>query len=265
VHDLRTNCRRIEALLPALSLDADRNGRRILKQISKLRKRAGKVRDMDVLTGYAASVVQPVGEEQCSVRLLEYLGAERQAHSDKLYSVERRYAPKLRKRLKRCSRKLSRMLPEKEKNSSDESALETDVAATALKLTSDLAHPARLDKRNLHPYRLKVKELRNLLQMAEDGNKQEFVARLGEIKDAIGEWHDWQELLSIAIEVIDHGSKCRFVKELRAIGERKYQDALRQSEMMRSRFLGISHNGNHHDSRPKPSASVWSATAALTS
>jgi hypothetical protein len=42
-----------------------------------------------------------------------------------------------------------------------------------------------LNKPNLHPYRLKVKELRNVLQMADNADQQEFITRLGEVKDAI--------------------------------------------------------------------------------
>lgn len=56
VHDLRTNSRRLEASLAALSLHSKGNGRRLLKDLSRVRKRAGKVRDMDVLTGYAATL-----------------------------------------------------------------------------------------------------------------------------------------------------------------------------------------------------------------
>jgi CHAD domain-containing protein len=64
VHDLRTNSRRIEAALHALSLDSGRPERQALKQISKLRKRAGKVRDMDVLTSYASQMPRLDGEQK---------------------------------------------------------------------------------------------------------------------------------------------------------------------------------------------------------
>ena len=70
-----------------------------------------------------------------------------------------------------------------------------EVSASALTLLTRLAKPARLGKTNLHSYRLEVKELRNLLQLAEEYDRQEFVRQLGEVKDAIGEWHDWEELV----------------------------------------------------------------------
>lgn len=49
--------------------------------VSKLRKRAGKIRDMDVLTAHAASVELAHDENYCSVALLEYLGAQRLKHA----------------------------------------------------------------------------------------------------------------------------------------------------------------------------------------
>jgi hypothetical protein len=71
VHDLRTHARWFEATLEALGLDGGRNARRVRAILETLRRRAGKVRDMDVLTGYAASVAAN-GEEECLVELLEY-------------------------------------------------------------------------------------------------------------------------------------------------------------------------------------------------
>lgn len=78
VHQFRTQSRQLEANLKAFGLDSARAGGRILKPLARLRKRAGKVRDMDVLTRYASGLPHQTGEQDCSVRLLEYLGAQRQ-------------------------------------------------------------------------------------------------------------------------------------------------------------------------------------------
>src|SRR5881396_3504744 len=53
VHQLRTRTRRMEAMVYALRLDFRKNERLLLKAIKPVRKKAGKVRDMDVLTGFA--------------------------------------------------------------------------------------------------------------------------------------------------------------------------------------------------------------------
>jgi len=47
VHHFRTNSRRVEALIDTLAPET-RNKKKALKLLSKLRKRAGKVRDTDV-------------------------------------------------------------------------------------------------------------------------------------------------------------------------------------------------------------------------
>lgn len=57
--------------------------------------------------------------------------------------------------------------------------------------------PDRIDGRTLHPYRLKVKELRYALQLAAS-HEELLIEALGEVKDSIGEWPDWCELEAIA-------------------------------------------------------------------
>ena len=56
VHQVRTQVRRVESILEALSLDTKRGQRRLLKDLRKIRKMAGKVRDMDVLSAHLATV-----------------------------------------------------------------------------------------------------------------------------------------------------------------------------------------------------------------
>ena len=266
VHDLRTNSRRIEATLHALSLDSGRPGRQVLKQISKLRKRAGKVRDMDVLTSYASQMPPLEGEEACFVDLLEHLGAQRQKYAKKLGRVRKQYASPLRKRLKQTSRQMVKALPRNGSANSGENAATPEAAASALHLLSELTQPAHLGRNNLHPYRLKVKELRNVLEMGENAKEKEFVQRLGEVKDAIGEWHDWEELLAIAKDVLNHRPNCQLVAELRKTADAKFKRALTLAESMRKQFLRVSDRANKRSSRDDkrgPSEPVWSATAAL--
>lgn len=263
VHRFRTNSRRIEAMLPALSLDSDRNSRRILKKLSKLRRQAGRVRDMDVLTGYAANLARPESEQECSTQLLEHLGAQRLKHAKKFHGLKQKHGEQLRRRLKQVSNQVDRILSKQNGNSANADTPPT-VAASILKVSADLRSPARLGKANLHPYRLKVKELRNLLQMGENADEQEFVQFLGKVKDAIGQWHDWEELVSIAQEVLDHGSKCEILRELRRIAESHYRDALKLSETMRKRYLyAPSRKRPSRGAVPGPAEPVWSAASTL--
>jgi CHAD domain-containing protein len=55
IHDLRTSARRFEAAFKALALEDAGIPKSVFKELGRLRKRAGKVRDMDVLTEFAAA------------------------------------------------------------------------------------------------------------------------------------------------------------------------------------------------------------------
>ena len=209
-----------------------------------MRKRAGKIRDVDVLTGYALGIHLD-GEQDCVVRLVEALGAARAKHAKKLRALICASGLRLRRELKRTLSKTEKLLESAQRAQSGAAAKVNDeIAAQALRVSGELKAPARLDKKTLHPYRLKVKELRYILQLSAGAEQPKFVRELGQVKDAIGEWHDWEELLALARDVLDHGPKCRLVPKLREIAEAKYQRALGMTNHMRSAFLSAKSSKN---------------------
>jgi len=231
VHALRTNTRRLEAMFGALALDQYGFKKAVLKDLSRLRKRAGRVRDMDVLLGYA-STVHVKGEDECLVQLLEGLGRRRRKRAKSLSAEAKRLRPELRKGLDRTPAELNEFI-----RHCNAEHIAANAAGTALKLASDLAAPRRLGRDTLHPYRLKVKELQNVLKLTDGGSNGEFVNELGEVKDAIGEWHDWEELLPIARRMLDHGARCKLLSEIKSIAGRKYDHAVALTEALRKRHL----------------------------
>lgn len=229
IHKLRTNARKIEANLKALSLESNKNEQRLLKCVKQLRKRAGKVRDLDVLTGNLATV-HADGEAECEVVLLEYLGRKRQKQARKLRSVISNERTGLKKGLRRASARVDKFLKQHEPEPA------SLAAAHALQLSSQLDSPKRLNRGNLHGFRLKVKELRYVLQMSASDDRQ-FVDDLGNVKDAIGDWHDWEELITIARDNLDHGDRCRLLPKIKDIAESKYEQALHLAENLRRKYL----------------------------
>ncbi|HEY1470464.1 MAG TPA: CHAD domain-containing protein [Candidatus Acidoferrum sp.] len=222
IHKLRTDIRRVETTIQAFALGDKKNERRVLRSLARLRKRAGKIRDMDVLTGYALRI-RLDGELDCLVQLLEGLGAERNRHARKLKTIVKSDGRSLRKRLARTSSKIDKLLQQQDTSASPQT---TEAAAKSLGLASALGRPSRLHKRNLHDYRLRVKELRYLLQLSDRSDQQKLVAILGSLKDAIGEWHDWEELLAFATAIGTHGPACRLLAKQKATCEKKYDRAL---------------------------------------
>ena len=235
IHDLRTRARRLEATLEALGLESRANERQMLRKLKRIRRRAGKIRDMDVLTS-DVSGVHVDGEQDCEVQLREHLGTERSRHAKKMRALVGTYRTALRRRLKRTATRLDQVLRARNQPA-DGNKGPAEAMATALQLSAQLGNPQHLGRKNLHPYRLKVKDLRYVLQMAGRADQQQFVNALGEVKDAIGEWHDWEELIGIANEVLDHGQGCRLVAELRKISEAKFEHALSRTNEMRKKYV----------------------------
>jgi CHAD domain-containing protein len=138
VHDLRTLTRSFEAAVDALGLDSRRNERRLLRELARVRKRAGKVRDMDVLTGNASSL-HVDKDLDCLIQLLEYLGSARYRHAKELSMVLREDGPTLRRHLKRSSAHFQKVIPIVSKRangknfSNQRTAAAAEAAATALK------------------------------------------------------------------------------------------------------------------------------------
>jgi hypothetical protein len=64
------------------------------------------------------------------------------------------------------------------------------------------------------------------MQLSEDNGSHESVKKLGEAKDAIGEWHDWEELLAIAKKIANGGRQSKLLRQLKAITDQKFDNAL---------------------------------------
>ena len=264
VHALRTNTRRFEAVFGALSLNEHGIDRTILKNLGHLRKRAGKVRDLDVLTGFASTVHLP-GEEECGIQLLGGLGARRKKQARKLAAEANDVRPSLRKQLKRTAAVLTRLLQEDEDQANGNQAA-AEAAANAVRLAARLGVPQRLDRGNLHPYRIQIRELQNVLRIASASSDAHFLDDLGDVKDAIGEWHDWEELVSIAQRVLDHKDGCELQTELKRISKLKYENALALAQKLRKTYLQekrASRKGAASAVRQIPRPPVWEATTSL--
>jgi hypothetical protein len=71
------------------------------------------------------------------------------------------------------------------------------------------------------------------LQLSEKPHSQEFVKKLGEVKDAIGEWHDWEDLRAIAAETVNSGPQSKLARQLKKITHEKLDKALLITNHMR--------------------------------
>jgi CHAD domain-containing protein len=234
VHDLRTRTRRVEAIVHALMLDQERKGKDLVKAMAPIRKMAGKVRDMDVLIGFTATL-SSTGEEECLVQLIEHLGSRRLKSVRKLRHAFAAHRKQARRCIQRCSGLLKKRRKDSQHSDAANRAAAADATATALAIWSELTNWPPLSQSNLHPFRLKVKELRYILQFGEEKNLK-FVQTLGKVKDAVGEWHDWNELANIAASVL--GNRSPLMRQIRSTTRAKFDSALSVANAMRNQYQG---------------------------
>ena len=260
VHDLRTRSRRVEAVVQALNLDQEHSGRRLLKTVARIFSQAGKVRDMDVLTAFASDLDidgHSPHRDACLAQLLDHLHQKRQKSALKLRACIAKHGKALRQRLKQCSARLPG-------EAADVEQLQSNATAFASQLCSELAAWPRLTLANMHPYRLKVKALRYTLQMAE-GDDTPFVSMLGELTDAIGEWHDWSKLLTIATKVLKRTRNSVVSKTIRSTASAKRHDTLLLANTMRKQHLGARSHTHQKLRKTTLSEPALAAIATLAS
>jgi len=175
IHRFRTNSRRAEALVSEF-VPESASQRKLLKQLSKLRKKAGRLRDLHVQQAFLKELKMP-DRLNHRAQLIERL---REEHELRVRKIGQSFDPdrlkKLRKRLRRAraEAKFSAMDP-------------LELAFKRLpKLES-----AALDEQQLHAARIAAKRARYLAELAGDnGEAKEFIEQLKKAQDEIGHWHD---------------------------------------------------------------------------
>lgn len=247
VHMLRTRARRIEAVATALEPVDGKAAKQLVKAIKPVRKAAGGVRDMDVLTGDLLNMPRD-GMNEARVRLVEHLAGMRQDSADELMDAVDRQRKTARRKLKKFARTV-------ESVANGEKPARIEVSRTfesedgngtpASELIAELGRWPKLNARNIHPFRLKVKELRYVLQLFPDADER-LIEVLGKVKDEIGDWHDWQQLDEIARKILDCEADKTLLQKIQTAEKSKLTRALASAESLRKHYLHT--NGSHRKS-----------------
>jgi CHAD domain-containing protein len=223
VHRFRTGTRRLQILLGELSPRLDRGEKKLLKMLSRIRKRAGKLRDLDVqLTALRSLKVprEPRRKTQLVHRLIELRGQQEKKLgkcTDKVTVNE------IRKRLKRAAK---RFRPE---------AARDPLQAAKTMLRQIEKSPAPLSEAVLHQYRILGKRARYAAEFAKPSPEvTQFVSQLKQTQDALGDWHDWLTLTQCAVENIGEVRESAMVAELHNVTGAKYRHAIAVVSRIRS-------------------------------
>ncbi len=242
VHNLRTRARRVEAVVAAWPLGDEKLARRLVQSIKPLRKAAGAVRDMDVLT---ANVLElPRGADSGSlVRLLENLGSARRAYANALLRTARRRRKEACRNLQEYAKLLRKIFARTQGAPADgapASQAESALRSAAARLTRKLGQWPDFDEDNLHLFRIRVKELRSILQLIANSDAG-LVEALGETNVRIGDWHDWQHLQEIAENIPGEPLERALLARIGRTVSRKLRQALAAANGLRTTYLqGVS-------------------------
>jgi CHAD domain-containing protein len=242
VHALRTHSRRLEAIVNALMLDRKKKTRQLLKKVTPVRKAAGDVRDMDVLVGNVLALSQG-GEDESLVRLVEHLGERRVESARELHQTVSRNKKDARRSLKDYTKLVGKQFPGKKE-------IMTSAAPAPSDIATELAKWPKLNAENIHPFRIKVKQLRYMLQLSGEVDR-EIEAALGKVKDEVGDWHDWQELAGIAKQVLDSRKDRTALKRIEEIGDGKFKQALAAANELREEYFSNGWKGKSKKKRTR--------------
>ena len=226
VHRFRTGTRRIQILLGELSPQMDRNQKKLLKELGRIRRRAGKVRDLDVQLAALRNLKIPQ-EPRRKTQLIHHLIELRGEQEKKLRKeVDAKAVREIRKRLKRAR-----------KSFRPEASRDPLAVARAMIDRLDRAG-APLTEAVLHQYRILSKRARYAAEFSDQpAEAAKFIAGLKRIQDAVGDWHDWLTLTQTARKDLGEVRESPLVAELHNVTGAKFRHAVAVLSQTRTKAL----------------------------
>jgi len=215
VHRFRTGTRRLQILLGELSPKLDRSGKKLLKLLAGIRKRAGDVRDLDVQLAALRGLKIP-REPRRKTELVNHLIEVRRRREKKLRkTVDKETVREIRKRLKRAR-----------KHFKPEAGGDPLATARGMLEAMDRGNTP-VTEALLHQYRILSKRARYAAEFAEpSADAEQFIARVKRIQDALGDWHDWLTLTRTASERLGEVRESSLVAELHNVTGAKFRHAV---------------------------------------
>ena len=224
VHGFRTATRRLQILLGELSPKLDRSQKKLLKVLGRIRKRAGKVRDLDVQLAALRSLKVP-REPRRKTQLVNHL-----------IELRGRQEKKLRKEVpKETVREVRRRLKRAEKNFNPEASKDPLVVGRGM-LEKINRSDAPVSEALLHQYRILTKRARYAAEFAKPStDAEQFIAGVKRVQDALGDWHDWLTLTQTASKNLGDVRESPMVAELHNVTGAKFRHAVAVLSHMRSK------------------------------
>jgi CHAD domain-containing protein len=255
VHQFRTTVRRLETLLDLLLPEPERDARKLLKQLGRLRRRAGEVRDLDVqMLALRSLRIGTDGARKST--LMEDLGRSRLRANDRLLNrLEKSDVAKVRRRMEKVRDRLRLMsqISGAGANGTAPLTLADPVALALRQFASKFRRRTAMSGENLHRLRLECKHIRYTAEMAGDTPAaREVVGELKKMQDAIGAWHDWEVLTQRAERLFRQDGQTPLLAALRNVTRARFSDAVRVVQESRRHLLRL----QRRNTTPRPAQRV---------
>lgn len=248
VHDLRTTARRVETLLSTHAMNEHGPTGKLAKQLAKLRRGAGKLRDIDVHID-DLDIIRLEDGSRDKATLREHLTKSRNKRQEKLVrTLHKEVSKGLLKRMKRAAQELA---------DNPDNSPPIGYTAQALTKFAKVAHAyPHLGEKTLHNFRIDCKRIRYLAEIgAVTPDAERVVSLLKTIQDAVGEWHDWLTLLETAKDVLP-ASGSSVVAAVRTQANSKLNEALRITTEARRDLLVLATTIALPPDVPRPGAAA---------
>jgi CHAD domain-containing protein len=233
VHRFRTGTRRVQILLGELSPKLDGNEKKLLKLLNRIRKRAGKLRDLDVQLTALRSLKVPQ-EPRRKTQLVNHL-LERRAEQEK----------KLRKTVdEETVREISKRLKGAAKRFEPKKACDPLEAAKSMLGRIDCSAP--MTEAALHQYRILSKRARYAAEFVSPASvAAPLIAEIKRFQDALGDWHDWLTLAKTAGTELGEMHQSPLVAELRNVTGAKFRRAIAAVSHLRTQMAADAKPDGH--------------------
>jgi CHAD domain-containing protein len=221
VHRFRTTTRRLQTLIEELASEPNRNQKKLVKLLDGIRKRAGKVRNVDVQLSALRSLKVPQ-EPRRKTQLMHGLLELRAKHEKKLRKALTRQAIReIEKRLKRASKETEF------KEDCNPLAVARALLLRAVKTSETSIKTKKSDTEStLHDSRILIKRARYVAEFApKSPEATELISQLKALQDTIGNWHDWQTLTHSAVERLGDVGHSSLVAALHSVAAGKLRSA----------------------------------------
>jgi CHAD domain-containing protein len=215
IHKFRTYSRRIETWFQELIPEPDRKEKKLMKSLRRLRKKAGKVRDLEVQLNLLANLHTPQ-EPGRKIQLLCVMRNEHELRQKKFLKALR--SDSIRQVRKRLQHTLL------------VSGLRTkaDPVQTAKQMFGQISRSQLpLTETRLHQFRIIGKRARYIAELAGDQPEAKYlVGELKHMQDVIGDWHDWLQLTVRAEELFSEARDSSLLAVLRNLTRAKFRQGV---------------------------------------